>query len=101
MLTSQTEELLDRLKTGSFIPEDIQALEGTSAQDFLADLDSVYCCRFQERHVSVPKFRPLLPLIHAEFASLSGMGARTFISSRSICACRAGLRILSPVRSVT
>ena len=51
MLTAQTEELLCRIKAGTFDPADVQALEGTSARDFLADIDSVYAIRFQERRL--------------------------------------------------
>ena len=50
MLTTQTTELLGRLKSGSFDPADIQSLEQTSAHDFRADLDSTYQIRFQERN---------------------------------------------------
>jgi hypothetical protein len=51
MLTAQTEEILDRIKIGTPDPSDFQALEGISAHDFYADLDSVYGCRFQERQL--------------------------------------------------
>src|ERR1017187_2496851 len=52
MLTAQTEDLLHRLKSGNFDPADIQALERTPVQELLADLDSVYPCRFQERRLT-------------------------------------------------
>ena len=51
MLTAQTEELLDRLKIGVFDPADVQFLEQTSAHEFHAHLESVYCCQFQERRL--------------------------------------------------
>ncbi len=51
MMTAQAEELLDRLKTGSFHEADVQLLEGIPAYDFVADLDSEYRYRFQERQI--------------------------------------------------
>jgi hypothetical protein len=51
MITAQAEELLDRLKTGSFQEADVQLLEGIPAHDFVAELDSDYRYRFQERRI--------------------------------------------------
>ncbi|MBI1831691.1 MAG: hypothetical protein HYR84_09600 [Planctomycetes bacterium] len=51
MLTAQTEELLSRLKVGTFDSADVQALENTGADDFVAGLDASYPMRFQERRL--------------------------------------------------
>jgi hypothetical protein len=74
MLTAQTEELILRLKIGKFEPADVQALEA-SAHEFLADLDSVYQCRFQERRLRNKWEVGVARSLRFEIVSLSAKGA--------------------------
>jgi hypothetical protein len=51
MLTDQVEDMLRRLKAGTFDSNDIESLEKSSPGDFLAELEPIYRCRFQERRL--------------------------------------------------
>ena len=51
MLTVQTAELLRRLKNGVFDSADVQVLEHTLARDLVADIESQFPYRFQERRL--------------------------------------------------
>jgi hypothetical protein len=75
MLIAQTEELLDRLKTGTFDPAGVQYLEQTSAHDFHAHLESVYCCRFQERRLRDKWELGVARSLRFELTALSSKGS--------------------------
>jgi hypothetical protein len=51
MLAAQIEELLSRLKAGTYDSADIEVLERTSAKDLLDERGSSYRFRFQERRL--------------------------------------------------
>lgn len=75
MLTAQTEDLLNRLKTGAFDQADIQALELTTAQEFLAHLESDYRFRFQERRLRDKWELGVARSLRFELTALSSKGS--------------------------
>jgi hypothetical protein len=66
-----TDDLLRRLKTGVFDPADAHALERTTPAELLAEVDSQYSIRFQERRVGKKWEVSLASSLHFELAALA------------------------------
>ena len=75
MLTAQTEELLGRLRSGIFDSADVQALEQPLAHDLVAELDSRFPYRFQERRLRDKWEISMARSLHFELACRISKGA--------------------------
>ncbi len=69
MLTVYTEQLLSRLRSGTFDPADLEVLERTPLRDVRADLDAVYPLIFQERRLGGKTEIGMAHSLRLEFAA--------------------------------